>query len=947
MRGPWTSGGMENNMGIIGHTPSCSSPVDYTMRTNADGSVSCFIGATDWPSRTQLDCRNKATCRFSCVQLQNQAGITIAGLEQSYYQWNNVGVKTAGNLEYINPGHQCVGHDGKSFSWPKDEENREISFYEKNNFGEYKSYHIFGSISDFWGCYWHNDDFGFGHSAAYDDKPGKKIWIWGLSRYGMIWENLLTDTDGQYTEVQSGRLFNQSISAATKTPFKHSSFAPYAFDTWDEYWFPVKNIGGLSYGTKQLSLHLSRQNGIAQFNICANQPLNHTLKIEQNGKAIASQAIVLDTMQTTTITLADLLLSAPLKVWLNGELIYNGQEDAQPLSRPVEIAPDYDFDSVQAIYIQAKEWERQRFYQRAVEQYQACLKKDPYYIDALAGLAGLHIRQKQYPEALKLLLTALSVNTYHPESNYLYGLVNSKLNHTVDAKDGFSIASLSPQFRAAGYTELAKLFFREQQLDKALSYLTKALPYNTQNRQALQLQLIITRLQGAKAEARQLSDDMLHANPLDHLVRFEFYQLGMISAGDFKAGITSELPYETYIEVAAFYLNLNLYDLCLEVLTLSPAYAMVSIWIAYIHSLQNHKTEADKAIVEAITLSPELVFPHREDDITVLEWAVDNYTSWKLKYYLALGYIQMLRTHEALQLLQSCITEPDFYVFYLVRANLQRAKNPDAAEIDLYEAFRQAPDEWRTILTLSKHLADNNRWTDALDIVNIGYQQNTENYYLGLQLAKCLMHTTSFEQGIKLMNQLNVLPNEGASDGRNIWKETHLFAALESIDELDWLTAIYYIHQSKTWPENMGVGKPYEVDERLENFLELYCLQQSHQQVPASLVDSIALYRDQFPATPYSSNDFLSMYLLKQNDLPDKAQQIINNWQTANPDDLALQWTQAFINGDTNQLNKVALIPPVKREALPYEILFEDRSYPFIKTMYGKDFFNTIPKTVS
>src|SRR6267378_763542 len=29
MRGPWTSGGLEANYGIIGHAPSCAAPVDY------------------------------------------------------------------------------------------------------------------------------------------------------------------------------------------------------------------------------------------------------------------------------------------------------------------------------------------------------------------------------------------------------------------------------------------------------------------------------------------------------------------------------------------------------------------------------------------------------------------------------------------------------------------------------------------------------------------------------------------------------------------------------------------------------------------------------------------------------------------------------------------------------------------------------------------------------
>ena len=60
----------------------------------------------------------------------------------------------------------------------------------------------------------------------------------------MIWEKLLTDTDGQYVEVQSGRLFNQAAEDSTFTPFKHRGFGPYATDRWTEYWFPVKGTSG-------------------------------------------------------------------------------------------------------------------------------------------------------------------------------------------------------------------------------------------------------------------------------------------------------------------------------------------------------------------------------------------------------------------------------------------------------------------------------------------------------------------------------------------------------------------------------------------------------------------------------------------------------------------------------------------------------------------------------
>ena len=42
-----------------------------------------------------------------------------------------------------------------------------------------------------------------------------------------IWEDLLTDTDGQYMEFQAGRMFNQyGGSSAFKTPISQVPFTP-------------------------------------------------------------------------------------------------------------------------------------------------------------------------------------------------------------------------------------------------------------------------------------------------------------------------------------------------------------------------------------------------------------------------------------------------------------------------------------------------------------------------------------------------------------------------------------------------------------------------------------------------------------------------------------------------------------------------------------------------
>ena len=53
MRGPWTSGGIEFNFGIIGHHPGTGTPADYRLEKQLDGSLMCTVGGIDLPSRTQ------------------------------------------------------------------------------------------------------------------------------------------------------------------------------------------------------------------------------------------------------------------------------------------------------------------------------------------------------------------------------------------------------------------------------------------------------------------------------------------------------------------------------------------------------------------------------------------------------------------------------------------------------------------------------------------------------------------------------------------------------------------------------------------------------------------------------------------------------------------------------------------------------------------------------
>jgi Domain of unknown function (DUF5107) len=289
MRGPWTSGGIEANYGIIGHTPNCSSPVDYLTKKNDDGSVSCFVGWLDLLTRTtwQIEIKlEKDKAFFTTKSLWYNA----TPLEQPYYHWMNVGIKAAGNLEFIYDGIQALGHGGeKNSDWKINAKNgKDVSFYKNNDFGGYKSYHVFGKYTDFFGGYWHDEDFGMGRYSPYSDKAGKKIWIWGLSQQGMLWEKLLTDNNGQYVEVQSGRLVNQAGEESNYTPFKQKGFAPYATDTWTEYWFPVKGTKGFVKANDKVVLNLKD----GKIWLMALQNIESELLVKKGESTILNQKIL-------------------------------------------------------------------------------------------------------------------------------------------------------------------------------------------------------------------------------------------------------------------------------------------------------------------------------------------------------------------------------------------------------------------------------------------------------------------------------------------------------------------------------------------------------------------------------------------------------------------------------------------------------------------------------
>ncbi|MGM0529109.1 MAG: DUF5107 domain-containing protein [Bacteroidota bacterium] len=923
MRGPWTSGGIELNFGTIGHAPTCSTPVNYLTQSNPDGSVSCVVGAIDLASRTQW--RVKITVPPDKAWFTtNILWVNPTPLEQSYYHWMNASVKARGNLEFIYPGKYDIGHDGIASSWPVDSHNREISWYRKNNFGGSKSYQVVGTYTNFFGGYWHDDKFGYGHYALYDEKPGKKMFMWSLSRWGMIWEDILTDTDGQYIEFQAGRLFNQAASSSTYTPFKHRGFVPFGADTWTEYWLPIKNTQGLRRGIPKGAVNFVKDNNHLNFWFCANEPLDNQLFFIHKDTIVHSTHVQLDPMEVIEGTFNYRGNPNDLSIRLDNKYIIGpGGKNNQDLSRPVEPA-DIDWESQYGLYVLGKDMERQRMYQNARIKYQACLDKEPWFIPALNGMAHMCYRSMEYEKALKYATKALRVNTYDPLANFLYGVINKTIGNTFDALDGFCIASASQEYRSSAYTELAGIYIQLQEWSTALDYSRKGQQYNEFNIPAQQMESLILRKINKPEEAEKKRKEILELDPLNYFARFESGLADPSMKSLLVEGITAELPHEYFLELALWYYDLNLPQEAMQVLNQAPSNPIVDYWLAWLNHQDGNSSKATYYLEKANCVSPELIFPFRQETTQVLQWAIDHSESWKPVYYQGLVYWSKQRIEKARELFLACSNDPDYYSFYLARARLFNGTGQDLVLDDLKKAVLLAPDEWRTGRDLSLYYLDNGETIKAQEVAEDYFHRSQDNYYLGQQLAKIYLINQHYIQCLKLLDELQVLPYEGYTTGHQIYREAHLRLVIDNYKKGKYRLAIKHVDQARLWPENIGVGKPYDPDERVENYLTAKILEMQgknneaykYYQKTASSIDTSSNY--------WESKDLLSILSLRKTGNMKEADQLIKEWKNETHGSQTYRWAVTCINKQYDRAEEIFGEESEVQESTPWERVYRD-----------------------
>ncbi len=823
IRGPWTSGGLEANYGILGHTPGVATPVNYLTRTNEDGSVSCIISLPDLLTQTRwtLEIRLPKDRAYFITKSVWHNG---TALYQPYYAWMNLGVKVSDSLEYIFPGNHHLFHDGKIYDWPYDQENgKPVFLYDQNDFGSSKSYHVTGVYANFFGAFWHKENFGMIHYSPRQDKIGKKIFIWGLSRQGMIWEDLLTDHSGQYTEIQSGRLFNQNGPESVFTPFKQFHFMPFGTDTWTEYWYPFQQTGGVTAADLNAVFHLQRESKDLTLSISAVSPIADTLRIEdKTGALIFSEFIQLQPLESLQLPLPGEIRNRINQILLSGSVVSLQDSANRILDRPLKQDPNFDWHSAYGLYQRGKYAAGTHHYAEAEKFLQGALEKKPYFIPALSEMAALQLRKMNADSAFFYARKALSVDTYNPAANYYYGVAAWKLGKWYDAMDGFQVASLTTPFRSAAFTQMSKMAIQRKEYGNALHFASEALVNNANNITALQLQALSARFLHRTQAADSIRDNIRRLEPLNDFIRFENYwqEKDEKALTEFTELIRDELPHQSYLTLADWYMSLDLFGEAIAVLEVCPVKDdEIKYWLAYLH---RNDSDSQQWLDTADAGSPLFVFPFRIQSARVMQWALEHSSNWKPKYYLAL--ICQLRGHpeKALRLLNGIEQKVPFAPFYISRARLYKSSDVKNIVSDYAIARSLNPTEWRYGKYLAEFLLARDSVEDALQTISPYYKKDPDNYMVGLLYTRCLIRNNQYREAEKVLSDIQVLPFEGSSVGHKLYEQVKLTRALQLLQNKKYKAALQKVVEARRWPENLGVGKPYDdmIDGRLEDEIE-------------------------------------------------------------------------------------------------------------------------------
>ena len=295
-------------------------------------------------------------------------------------------------------------------------------------------------------------------------------------------------------------------------------------------------------------------------------------------------------------------------------------------------------------------------------------------------------------------------------------------------------------------------------------------------------------------------------------------------------------------------------------------------------------------------LSPEFVFPFRQNTVDVLNWVIDQSPDWKPRYYLGLIYWSRNNQARAKELFTQC-GDPDFSAFYAARATLMQG---DKYPNDLRRAAQLNPSEWRYGKMLVDHFIETKRFDEALTTAKQYKTRFPQDFRISMLLAKTLLLNKQYKACSDLLDKTTILPYEGATDGRQLYREAWLMQAVQQIQQEKYKTSLASVSKARLWPESLGVGKPYDedIDDRLEDYLEGICFEKTKKADEAvNKWNEIISHKRSFN----NATTLVTALALSKTNRGEEGKTLLSAWLQKEPENKLARWCYDIYTNNSNQ----------------------------------------------
>ncbi|MEO6136393.1 MAG: hypothetical protein ABIP35_14640, partial [Ginsengibacter sp.] len=213
-------------------------------------------------------------------------------------------------------------------------------------------------------------------------------------------------------------------------------------------------------------------------------------------------------------------------------------------------------------------------------------------------------------------------------------------------------------------------------------------------------------------------------------------------------------------------------------------------------------------------------------------------------------------------------------------------------------------DDWRYNKLLSEYYLEKKQNKEALNIAGSFFKSHPKDYIMGMLYAKTLLLNERFEECSWVLSSINILPFEGATIGRELYREALLMQALNSMKNKNDKKAISLIEESKKFPENLGVGKPYDadLDERLEDWMSYLVYQKSDKNKSQSYLENIvkfSLQKNKVARNLFPENALISAWAIERTSSRDEALRFLDDQLNRDPNNKSILWAKQIFDKES------------------------------------------------